>query len=399
LDVNSTTGDLTWDAVNTLPNDSPDITGPYGLEINGNLLYVTDITGHEIDIYQINGNTGGLTYKSSFGSGGSGKDQFSSPVNLDFFTTTGGQTKAFVPDHNNKRIVALNVTSDLEAKADSNTTDEDHDLTVAIPGVLGNDTGDGITVTAFDKTSAKGATVVVNPNGFYSYDPTTAAAIQALGAGETSTDSFNYTIKNSTNATASAKVTINLTGVNDLPVASAINLEPTNEDAQNSYTVNLLSTANDIDVSDVLAVADVTAASDNPGRTVNFAINAGVLSLDPNQFNNLAVGETETVTVSYKVSDGKGGITPNTATFTVEGRNDAPVASAIENLTTNEDAQNPYTVNLLSTANDIDVSDVLAVADITAASDNPGRTVNFAINAGVLSLDPNQFNNLALLNE
>jgi hypothetical protein len=70
---------LTWDADNTLPNNSPKITGSFGLEINGNLLYVTDVSGHDIDIYQINGNTGKLTYKSSFGSYGSGEDSFIIP--------------------------------------------------------------------------------------------------------------------------------------------------------------------------------------------------------------------------------------------------------------------------------------------------------------------------------
>jgi large repetitive protein len=220
----------------------------------------------------------------------------------------------------------LNVTSDLEAKADSNTTDEDHDLTVAIPGVLGNDTGDGITVTAFDKTSAKGATVVVNPNGFYSYDPTTAAAIQALGAGETSTDSFNYTIKDSRNATASAQVTINLTGVNDAPETTPIIVaEATNEDVT-GFTVNLLQGATDADAGAVLNVRNIiTTSEENSTRVINTSVRNGELSIDLNQFNDLAAGDSETINVNYEIFDGT--VTKsNTATFTVQGRYDAPLA-------------------------------------------------------------------------
>ncbi|WP_416673345.1 Calx-beta domain-containing protein [Egbenema bharatensis] len=109
LNVDSTTGMLTWDAANTLPNNSPNISGPVGLEIYGNFLYVTDTSGGNIDIYQINAVTGGLTYTASFGSEGSDTDQFSYPIDLAFFSTSGGQTKAYVPDQGNRRIAVLNV--------------------------------------------------------------------------------------------------------------------------------------------------------------------------------------------------------------------------------------------------------------------------------------------------
>ncbi|MEH1836665.1 MAG: DUF4347 domain-containing protein, partial [Nostoc sp.] len=108
MTVNPTTGQLTWDAALTLPNNSPNITRQFGLEINGNFLYVTDYSGNNIDIYNLDSTTGGITYDSSFGSSGSGENQFNSPIGLAFFTTSGGQTKAYVPDYGNQRIVVLN---------------------------------------------------------------------------------------------------------------------------------------------------------------------------------------------------------------------------------------------------------------------------------------------------
>jgi VCBS repeat-containing protein len=546
LDVNSSTGALNWDTANTLSVDSPNITSQEGLKVNGNLLYVTDYGGNNIDVYQINNTTGGLTYKSSFGSTGSGVDRFQEPNGIGFFTTSVGQTKAFVPDASNRRIVALDVTSDnvnvppaapiervsvasdgtqgnnysyypsisgdgryvtfnsnasnlvagdtndtfdvfvydrqldttervsvssdgtqgnnysyypsisgngryvtfgsnasnlvpgdtnnssdvfvydrqldttervsvssdgtqgdsdffdssisgdgryvtfasnasnlvagdtndtfdvfvhdrqldttervsvssdgtqgneisskpsisgdgryvtfasnasnlvagdtndtfdvfvydrqldtterlsvssdgtqsnygagsasisgdgryvtfqsfssnlvagdtnnvtdvfvvenppLVAKADSNTTNEDNILTVAAPGVLSNDSGDGITVTTSDTTSAQGATVVVNPNGSYSYDPRAVEVIQALGAGGTLSDTFNYAIASSSGATASAQVTINLTGVNDAPlVATPIPNQIANN--TNAFSLDVSSNFKDADASD-----------------------------------------------------------------------------------------------------------------------------------------------------
>jgi VCBS repeat-containing protein len=75
--------------------------------------------------------------------------------------------------------------------------------------------GTTVTVTAFDAISALGAAVIVNPDGTYSYDPTAAAAIQALNAGEMTTDTFSYTIADLLGATSTAIVTITLTGLDE----------------------------------------------------------------------------------------------------------------------------------------------------------------------------------------
>ncbi len=113
---------------------------------------------------------------------------------------------------------------------DSATTDEDTVLTVPAPGVLGNDVdldlGDMLTVSAVNGapanvgtplTLASGAVVTVNADGSYVYDPTGVAAFQALGQGQTATDSFTYTIQDSGLLSSSATVTITINGVNDVP--------------------------------------------------------------------------------------------------------------------------------------------------------------------------------------
>ena len=79
------------------------------------------------------------------------------------------------------------------------------------------DSGDGLTVTAFDATSVQGATVTVAADGSYTYDPTAAAALQALAVGVTVDDSFTYTMSDGNGGSDTATVTITVTGVNDAP--------------------------------------------------------------------------------------------------------------------------------------------------------------------------------------
>lgn len=110
LNVDVATGALTWDADNTL-EDKAQLTDAYGLEINGNYLYSTDWGASNIDIYEIDPTTGALSYVRSFGSEGTGVNQFSaeSPLDISFLELESGATKAYVPDSKNQRVVVLDV--------------------------------------------------------------------------------------------------------------------------------------------------------------------------------------------------------------------------------------------------------------------------------------------------
>ena len=127
-------------------------------------------------------------------------------------------------------ITVTPVNDPPTAIADTGTTDEDTVLTVPAPGVLGNDVdpdlGDIRTVTAVNGVPANvgtpvalasGAIVTVNADGSYTYDPTGVAAFQALGQGQTATDSFTYTMQDGGLLSSSATVTITINGVNDVP--------------------------------------------------------------------------------------------------------------------------------------------------------------------------------------
>lgn len=94
------------------------------------------------------------------------------------------------------------------ANADSGEVDADTVLTVLTSppasSVLDNDT-DGnarsvLAIEAFDAASALGASVTVNTDGTFIYDPTGVPALQALSIGDALTDSFTYTVSDGTDA-------------------------------------------------------------------------------------------------------------------------------------------------------------------------------------------------------
>ena len=88
---------------------------------------------------------------------------------------------------------------------DNYTNDEDTQLVVnASNGVLDNDIPKGASITAFDATSSENGTVVINPDGSFTYSP---------AAGFTGMDIFTYTLTNDAGS-ASATVTITVQAVN-----------------------------------------------------------------------------------------------------------------------------------------------------------------------------------------
>jgi VCBS repeat-containing protein len=86
-----------------------------------------------------------------------------------------------------------------DAINDAGVTNENTILTTVAPGstttLLANDTGNGLSVMAFSANSAQGATVNVNSNGTFSYNPTAAPLLQKLGNGESVVDTFTYTAR------------------------------------------------------------------------------------------------------------------------------------------------------------------------------------------------------------
>ena len=140
---------------------------------------------------------------------------------------------------------------------------------------------------------------------------------------------------------------------NDAPTVGAAVANTTNEDAA-AYSVDLLDGASDVDTTDVLNVANLIVVS---GDASGITLSGNALSVNPSAYTALAVGTSEIVTYSYDIVDGNGGSVAQTASVTIDGVNDAPVAVG-DTGAVSEDGV--LSASGTVTASDIDASDTLS---------------------------------------
>jgi hypothetical protein len=171
-------------------------------------------------------------------------------------------------------------------------------LAVSSPGVLGNDTGSGI--TAEQVLGPSSGTLTLNPDGSFSYVHSAASPL--------TTDSFTYRARNSAGTSANATVTINITP----PVANP-----------DSYSINSSGPVsggnvlgNDIPSTGVTAWLDVGPTHAASGT---FALNSN------GSFTYTHNGDTST-TDSFTYHTKAGAIVSNTVTVTIN-INQPPVAT------------------------------------------------------------------------
>ena len=114
----------------------------------------------------------------------------------------------------NVATVTLTVTPVNDApvaRNDAYATAEDTPLTVAAPGVLGNDTDvDSPSLSAVLMTQPSLGTLTLNSDGSFVYTP---------NADANGTDSFTYMVSDGSNGSNVATVTLTVEPVNDTPVA------------------------------------------------------------------------------------------------------------------------------------------------------------------------------------
>ena len=195
---------------------------------------------------------------------------------------------------------------------DMTDTDEDTMLSFAAPGVLENDLGSSLSVTAFDAISTQGATVSVAVDGAMTHDPTSALALQALDDGESTIDTFTYTVSDFSSATAVANVILTIHGANDVPLV--VDDATTGTDSSIS-SLNVLANDSDVDTSDTLTVVSING---NPVGVAGLTILSdeeatvtilpdGSLIYDPSTSGDIGAlnnGAILVDTITYEVSDG-----------------------------------------------------------------------------------------------
>jgi VCBS repeat-containing protein/predicted outer membrane repeat protein len=204
------------------------------------------------------------------------------------------------------------------------STNEDTQLTVSAPGVLGNDTDtDGDPLTAVLNSSTTHGTLTFNSDGSFDYTP----ALNYNGS-----DSFTYHANDGALNSSIATVSITITPVNDAPVANSQSVT-TAEDTLKAITL----TATDVD-GDPLTWSIVTPPAH--GALTGTAPN---LNYTP----NLNYNGPDSFT--FKVRDGTVDSNIATVSITITPVNDAPVANP-QSVTTTEDTAKAITL----TATDVE---------------------------------------------
>jgi len=262
------------------------------------------------------------------------------------------------------------------AMDDGYMVDEDTTLAVlAAAGVMFNDVDpENFTLTAM---------VTAGPGvGVLAFNGTTGAFTYTAPANRNNDNAmpitFRYTVSDGTQTSNEATVTINITPVNDPPIAVA-DAYTTSEDTPTFVESGLLSNDTDIDIT-LGEMQVLTVVNAGPGQPTSQGGQIDVLPSGefmyvpaPNFFG--------TDTFVYTVTDGFA-TAMATATFTVTPVNDAPVA-VNDTATTNEDVA----VEIDVPANDMDVeSDSLLVTEVgpvapvgagSVAITGAGTTVTF----------------------
>ena len=183
------------------------------------------------------------------------------------------------------------------------------------------------------------------------------------------------------------EVVVTIVGTNGAPTLFA-DLITVTEDVG---TLPLGVLANDSDPDgDALTIVAVT----QPARgTLLIAADSKSLVFEPGAaFEHLAVGQSDTVTAVYKVSDGHGETRSTSVTINVIGTNDAPVVSGpVLGTATEDDALS--TLDALANASDIDDGTILSV--VAPATLPAGVTFDAATNRFTLDASNAAYQSLA----
>jgi VCBS repeat-containing protein len=260
--------------------------------------------------------------------------------------------------------VTIHGTNDVPVISGNAAGDTNEDGQLVTGGqitIVDTDTGESLFVAipaGTDGASSHG-TFAVDETGVWSYtldnsDP----AVQALGEGDTATDSIVVT---SLDGTASQTITVTIHGTNDVPVIDhAIGTQQTDEDTAWSFVVPS-DTFSDLD-GDALGYSAMLANGDPLPSWLSFDAASRTFSgTPPLNFNG-------TIALAVVASDGHASVT-NTFNLNINPINDAPDASPLT-LTAIAEDSGPRLITqaeLLAGVSDVD-SAGLTITAVTIGS-------------------------------
>ena len=273
--------------------------------------------------------------------------------------------------------------------------------------VLTNDTdvdsGDTKTVSTFANSAGVSGTpgsalagtygsLSLNADGSFTYAvDNTNAVVQGLRtSGNSLTEVFNYTMRDTAGALSSAALTVTIRGANDNPLAvddTGIAVEAggnNNATPGSNATGNVLINDMDVDANGetkaVTTLANSSGVSGVPGSVLSGSYGSLTLNSDGSYTyiidnSNATVQalrtplDTLTETFTYQVQDRAGAIDSGLLTITIRGKNDTPVANNNRNVAWLAAGLIPGfnpAGNVLPNDTDVDAGDTKTVTDIGA---------------------------------
>ena len=246
--------------------------------------------------------------------------------------------------------ITVNAVNDAPvAVADSYSTNEDTPLTVAAPGVLGNDSDvDGPAMTAVLVSGPSNASsFTLNSDGSFSYTP---------AGNYNGSDSFSYKANDGSLDSNTVTVSLTINAVNDPPTAIDQTLS-TNEDT----ALPIVLSGTDVD-GDTL-----TFTVDQPAHGSVSPTNAASVTYTPAQDYNGPDSFT------FTVDDGHGGTDQGTVDITVNPVNDPPVVD-LDNTQPGNDTTVSFS-EILTHDNSVELAPNAEVTDVDDPKLESGKIV------------------------
>jgi VCBS repeat-containing protein len=327
-------------------------------------------------------------------SGDSDSDTFSYVVEDPFGATDNAQVTVTINGVNDPPVATDdNASTDEDTAIDSQAdglasllaNDDDVDdaasaLTVAqVQGeAISSETGSATVELA------SGATVTVNEDGSYVYDP--SGQFDDLAPSENATDAFSYVPTDGEDQGSAGTVTLTISGVNDAPVVQTNEVLAVSSSGERSFITTTRLSASDPDDT----ATDITfTATDGPSNGTLEVNGSSVSSFTQQQLQDGVVAyqhdgsaaTTDAVTFSLSNPDDNAS---TTATFDIViGQSNDPPSASNDQETTTED--NPLSVGASNgvLANDSDPNDdPLTVSAVNGTAQNVGN--QFTLPSGAL---------------
>lgn len=239
---------------------------------------------------------------------------------------------------------------------------------------------------AIPEQSRLGAAISITASGQVAYS-LNAGVAQGLAQGQTMVDSFLYAIKLSNGSLVWQTVRVTITGTNDAPIART-DVATALEDLIATGSV----ATNDSDV-DQGAILQFATTGPLPAGFTMAGNGSWVLDATNPAYQGLGAGESQSVTITYVVTDEHGASSTASLSLTIVGSNDAPqVTQAVTGSAL--DGGMPVTLDALANASDVDEGATPAVVDVPQTHDMPAG-VSYDPATHSFTLDPASYEHLA----